>query len=625
MENMSLLLSEVNMKTVILCALVLLLPVVLTAQVDTAKSAYTTGQTDAAVTKVANLKLFNAMDYGAVGDSTTNDSLALNNCLAAAVAGRGAMYLPAGVYHCNKLSATSTYYPIVILAEPGAIIDARSAVVDGTSFLGTESNVDSLDASPVRGDTLISSSIATYLVAGDLIHIASSQLWDPQSDVGQVRAEMAEVRAVNGTSIYLKNPLNDDYNKDSCRVWKMNAPQVIIRNLTIWGPTAGLLKGINVQYARDIEISNCTLSGYKYASIYTLDTYGGVIQNNFITDAWIANYGYGICLEFSQNLDVVSNRISDARHAIAIGGPGVSRYIRVVGNRVGTHGAENFWALDGHQGTEGLLFESNQCIGGGVRIAGNNTRFLNNQIYTKAGYGITVNLYGARGGRQMNDMEIRGNTVESMSTQDNGAFLVTFMDSLVHLDNLIIKDNIVKATVDNAIRVQTLSAACVKDTVKTWTSSGNIVDCAGYGIAVEDTDIVVQNLLMSHDQVRTTSDYGLYYQSKPLQGLAILDHCTFYANKTSSAPVRFVNGKDVQIENCVLGVETSTGLTGDYVMIAISGDLRFIWNRLYNLGSNNGMDISCGTAYLYGNIYTNCAGSISKGSTTWAAPASEAW
>ena len=49
-------------------------------------------------TKLNNISLFNIKDYGAVGDNSTDDTAAINTCIAAAEAVRGLVFIPDGTY-----------------------------------------------------------------------------------------------------------------------------------------------------------------------------------------------------------------------------------------------------------------------------------------------------------------------------------------------------------------------------------------------------------------------------------------------------------------------------------------------------------------------------------------------
>lgn len=81
-----------------------------------------TGQT--ALATWANSRthgIYNVLDFGAVGDGSTNDSTAIQNCIDAAKAFGGAVYFPAGTYHVTKsLDCTFADNPTANLRVFGA-------------------------------------------------------------------------------------------------------------------------------------------------------------------------------------------------------------------------------------------------------------------------------------------------------------------------------------------------------------------------------------------------------------------------------------------------------------------------------------------------------------------------
>ena len=75
--------------------------------------------------------ILNIRTFGATGDGTTLDSPAINRAIdAAAAAGGGTVYFPAGVYACYSLRLKTH---VSLYLDAGATILAASTPLDGTT------------------------------------------------------------------------------------------------------------------------------------------------------------------------------------------------------------------------------------------------------------------------------------------------------------------------------------------------------------------------------------------------------------------------------------------------------------------------------------------------------------
>jgi hypothetical protein len=308
---------------------------------------------------------FNVLDYGAISGSG-DDSTAFSNCSLAAIADGGVMFVPRGYYHCNNLAVTSAGGFITIIAEEGTIIDGTAS---GESYLfelnGTLTDDDALDASPAAGDTTISTTLGTDVVAGDIILIKSTVQWNASASASEVKSEMCEVASANGTTINLKNPLFDSYNSANCTLYKMNMPKVTVKGITLLG--GGNVTGIRVYCAKDIDISNNDVSGTQTTGISTQYVYGGQVDNNRTTDTKQTGFGYGIGIGSAQNINISNNVCTEARHSISVGGIGISRMVNIESNHLGIYNAFLFWCIDFHSSAEYVNVINNTCMGGEIR------------------------------------------------------------------------------------------------------------------------------------------------------------------------------------------------------------------------------------------------------------------
>jgi hypothetical protein len=568
-------------------------------------------------------KRHNALSFGAVTGSGS-DSAAFNDCLAAAVADSGVMFIPRGYYHCNNLDVTSAGGFITIIAEEGTVIDGTGS---GESYLfnlkGTLTDDDALDASPSVGDTSITSTLASDVVAGDIILIKSTVTWNPSSSASEVKSEMCEVAGASGTTIRLKNPLFDSYNSANCTLYKMNMPKVTVKGVTLLG--GGNVTGIRVYCAKDIDISGNNVSGTQTTGISTQYVYGGQIDNNRTNDTKQSGQGYGIGIGSAQNINVSNNTCTDARHSISVGGIGISRKVNIESNHLGIYNSFLFWCIDFHSSAEHVDVVDNTCMGGGIYSECDNITVTDNRIFARDGRGITFWLYGARGGLAMDNINITDNYIESLNTAQQ-TLQVVFQANSVTVKEVKIDGNEIISPVSTGIYfADGGNTGEVIDVVKI---SDNIVDADGGdgAISINENELLITNLLIQRNEL--ISDYSsvIYYASADSatvvdanQIIKIEDN---YIKSTGSGEyvVRIRAGNDLVFKNNIV-----KGVSGDraYSMQLFNvGHLDFQNNTVMHFSNRGGVNMDNGagggpeTAYLNLNRYIDCSGSIDNGAST---------
>jgi hypothetical protein len=142
---------------------------------------------------------------------------------------------------------------------------------------------------------------------------------------------------------------------------------------------------LTAQYARNLSILNCTVRGARYAGISADYFYGGVVSGCQVSDGWYSGTGtsYSISVGSGQNLKVVNNDLSEARHNIATGGAEPARYVLIDGNTCRMHPSEaNTMSLDLHGNCEYCTITNNFAegmIAAGINLTISGNTFTGNQ------------------------------------------------------------------------------------------------------------------------------------------------------------------------------------------------------------------------------------------------------
>jgi hypothetical protein len=119
--------------------------------------------------RTANSPFFNVLDYGAIGDGTTDDHTSVSNAVAAALAaGGGIVYFPAGTYLMTAaLSVGSSTISLLGAGSAASVLSFSSTTGNGITFVGGSSM---RDMTSIRGLSVIAATTSS----GYGISVASS-------------------------------------------------------------------------------------------------------------------------------------------------------------------------------------------------------------------------------------------------------------------------------------------------------------------------------------------------------------------------------------------------------------------------------------------------------------------
>ncbi len=403
----------------------------------------------------------NADWFGADSTGVLDSSSALTSALSL---GKVVSLTSSGTYLVNSAVTTSNNYQH---------IEGNGATIDGTGstdliFLDLGGSVGAsaaLTTSITEGDTSIVTSLSG-LEENDIILIRST---DPFEGATGLKGELAEVKSVSGTTITLMKRTYDGYTNSTTTIEKINAPKVIVKNLKIVR-SSNVAMGIHIQYARDIEVKNCDVTGCRYTCIDIRYVYGGLMTNNYTSDGWYSGTtnSYGIALSDSQMIDVISNRLFDARHGITHGGTYVVRDVKIIDNYVdNTRALAAGHALDFHTNAEYVLIDGN-TVYNTMYVACKNITLTNNLVWaTDSGRGgIAIFTIGSS-----DYIDIIGNKVYCDETSSSG---ISIRPSTVGatIDRLSILNNYVNATL-YAVNVTPFDASQTGITINDLNISDN--------------------------------------------------------------------------------------------------------------------------------------------------------
>ena len=261
----------------------------------------------AAVTITASSSEYSVLDFGVVGDGSTDNTTAYSNLISTAPEGSTIIW-PPGTYRGHFISTKS----FNLIGGPNVILKPISDDSSNTNailqFTGTEDSPVTLSAQPVFGSDQISHSSGT-LAVGDIV-----RLWDGYgrpSDGQEVNKELVKVRvATNSGVTKIHGTVLSNQNNGTYTYVKLNTLKNIkIQNFRFELGTS-TPAGIYCFRCENVENINIHVTGGKGASIYMRDVYNCYTSNTSRTDASDVSSGFGY---HYQNYIVKYSRVEHTR------------------------------------------------------------------------------------------------------------------------------------------------------------------------------------------------------------------------------------------------------------------------------------------------------------------------
>lgn len=425
--------------------------------------------------------------------------------------GGGTLWFPPGDY-------TITTPIAKVLSEGVSIhIVGYGAFINGTSVTGSTPGDTSLitlggqrltssllSASPAKGDYDITTLSSVGAVAGEIVLITSTDLWNPNRAY-YWKGELAQVDSVSGATLNLCEPLKDSYTDTTTTVHRLAMPSITAEGLEL-AMNANQL-ALKLEYVRNSSVRHTKVRGARYAAIYVNYYWGGSVEGNDIGDAWYAGTGtsYGISTGTGEGMTVENNKIAEARHCITTGGFEPTRNPRIRGNYCTVHPDQaTLIAIDCHGNVDGGIIEGN--VAEGIIFAGINMTVRGNTlkgakadtlltIYQEIDsdyYDISDNIFemddaGGRciwvaptvAGLNIGRLTLSGNKAAS----EGGCIRIQPRSAAAtgcSIDTLVLRDNEMFAGAAQAFVLEDSTVAAVYD-IGTIDSAGNI-----YGASAQD-------------------------------------------------------------------------------------------------------------------------------------------
>ena len=490
----------------------------------------TTGRTLATrFAEVANVK-----DYGAVGDGTTDDSVAIQ---AAMDSGISNVYLPSGTY---RIDSTLTLPDDVNLRGDGIDITTldgsqatSSSLTGGVHIKTTDETLTALPDLSVdvtKMDTTLTFASAPTVSVGDVIFIynptdyswASFGQAGSGSDRPYYRAgEQVVVAEISGSVVTIKGHTHDSYDKDDIDMYRLvNPTRCTLSDFTLKGlgdqTTNGITYGIYLTQAVDSSINkvkcyNCTYSGITVKLCNSVSVVDCHVEDDVILESALTPNGdYGLVISNSHNVTVRGGYYSGGRHGIATGGGdyvGCSpcRFITVSETTITNTGAQMF-AADNHGNIDYMIWDKCE-IDGGIAIGGDNVTVSNCHIQVGDG---TINecIYGAefRGCSMSihnNILENSGNNISTGNFMNLGGNNLCISHSTTKGGTIAITDNLMKY-------VGTLSDV---DAIK--------LGQRGY-TGDEKVNVLMSGNTLNNESLTTAADFAIHIEATPDSDTAAL-------------------------------------------------------------------------------------------------------
>ena len=242
-----------------------------------------------ALTKVTNRMIegasFNVLDFGAVGDGSTDDAAAINAAFAACeTAGYGTVFFPARTYKIKSLigsSGSTNLSDIAVLGEPGTEIDADPDVGSNYVFY-------------LQWDNLRSIRMENFLINGNDkcargVHIRSGAGFDMEFVLVQ-KVDMFSIKIVNDASI-TENAVGIFI--DSDEGYRARVTQCRVNGVT--RDKTATCAGITITDFRNMVVEDCHIKNIRHDGTTKLDADGIKIFSErttgsfFKTNARVAN------------------------------------------------------------------------------------------------------------------------------------------------------------------------------------------------------------------------------------------------------------------------------------------------------------------------------------------------
>lgn len=403
-------------------------------------------------------------------DGVTDCGPALNALTASVAAlGGGAILLTATDDGAVYLTKETIDLPsnVRLLGDGVATLDYSQAVRVGLTrtgirAAGTVGTSTLLTADATKGAATVAVTSAAGISVGDWVQVGSGAHYPYGGDVDVDRGEIKRVRAIDGTTLTLEQPLYDDYaTTDSAFVAPLTMVEnVAVENLRIVGSATAAAqdRAIELRYVDGFRVTGCTITGADIYCVHLSSAIRGSVIDNRMRGVHYDGVTGGIFYAVSvmnscQWVRVNSNHAEQVRHHTTIssngGGQGFwgyPRFVTVVGNVAqnmqGTSPGRS-WAFEHHGFGDGIVIASNVADGcyGGFCTRGPGVTFEGNVVRSWYQHALEIHSQTV----DARNIIIRGNQVsDRVPGATNPVAIKIVLDAATTVRNVVVEGNVLE-------------------------------------------------------------------------------------------------------------------------------------------------------------------------------------
>ncbi|MDX1370851.1 MAG: glycosyl hydrolase family 28-related protein [Nitrososphaeraceae archaeon] len=433
-------------------------------------------------------------DFGAAGNGVTDDTLAIETALNS---GATSIMFPSGTYVVSSTITKNMNQGKLELYGVGEVILDGSSIGPSTTFLefiGTTESVVLLDTAITKGDTSFQIPAGLSLSVNDIVEIESDDLWS-ESRNDYYKGELFRINRIDGSTAHINGAFFDSYSIND-RLKKVNAPTITIKNLTFSRTLSADLhtSGVKCRYCRDVFFQNVTIKHCNFSCLDIHKCYNATLKDCVTIANIYAGSGtsYGVNLESSYNVNIISGYYKAGRHGISLTGTYPCRRLLIDGVHVSNDPESDVHAIDLHGNCE-FVIVVNSFFDNGAFLSSVNTTFSNNTvkcISSLLSTGIDIRAVKTGG-----FYTLENNTVLAEHGSASGNYAIRFIISdtnspgaNVVIDTIKISNNYVKHT---------------------STSGSSIGGFRLTGPVYTDMNQTVKNLIITDNSIEVTNGFGL--------------------------------------------------------------------------------------------------------------------
>lgn len=259
--------------------------------------------------------------FGAKGDGATDDTIALQRAVTAAITQNRVLDLGRGTYRVRRSIIGEGNIRIinsggaVILASPGEYPEFGVLVLRGRAV-----SAGRLSASVAQSQTKLTVTQTEQFSPGSLGVIYNSEDYSFSAFRRYYRAgEFFRVDAVDAPSLLLSAPLYDGYRQDAVEVARIKPITGYVRDIDIrsqGGPESLIV----IDYADGFELTNPVFRGANNSAVVISRSLRCRVIGPDIENFGAGGDDYGVVFSNSQSCRLSGGKVFARRHPVAIGG-----------------------------------------------------------------------------------------------------------------------------------------------------------------------------------------------------------------------------------------------------------------------------------------------------------------